>query len=69
MQFRLLRALMMLFASHAPPCRHGRDCYKVAIDLSRHDLTALLRSAAAAAAAAAAAEEEEEEEEEEEVLH
>ena len=52
MQYRLLRALMMLFATHAPPCSSsfdtcGKTPLKLAILSERHDVAAFLRSVGA----------------------
>jgi hypothetical protein len=48
MQYRVLRALMMLFATHAPPCSDtGDSLLKRAIDLNAPDVIAFLRSVGA----------------------
>jgi hypothetical protein len=47
MQSRLLRALMMLFATHAPPCRYGSTPLKEAMTFNKADVIALLRSVGA----------------------
>jgi hypothetical protein len=44
MRYRLLRALMMLCATHAPPCSMGDTPLKVAIDCNNLDVIAFLRS-------------------------
>ena len=48
MQYRLLFALMMIFASHAPRCSRGHTALKVAITHGRmYDVIAFLRSVGA----------------------
>jgi hypothetical protein len=48
MQCRLLCALMMLFATHAPPCSTGNSTpLKWAIAYNKHDVVAFLRSVGA----------------------
>ena len=47
MRYRVLRALMMLFATHAPPCSMGNTPLKRAIDCGKPDVIALLRSVGA----------------------
>jgi hypothetical protein len=43
----LLRALLMLFATHAPPCSWGDTPLKQAIYNSQRDVVAFLRSVGA----------------------
>jgi hypothetical protein len=43
-QYRLLCALMMMFTTHAPACSDGKDPLDLAIDGTRHDTIAFLRS-------------------------
>jgi ankyrin repeat protein len=45
--YRLLRALMMLFASHAPPCSLGNTPLKQAIFNNKPDVVVFLRSVGA----------------------
>jgi hypothetical protein len=48
MQYRLLCAFTMLFATHAPPCSNGNNTpLKRAIDTEKHDVVAFLRSVGA----------------------
>jgi hypothetical protein len=47
MQYRLLRALMMLFPTHAPSCSRGISPLKNAIESNRPDVIAFLRSVGA----------------------
>jgi hypothetical protein len=47
MQYRLLRALMIMFATHAPPCSHGSTPLQYAVFYKRHDVVAFLRSVGA----------------------
>ena len=44
MQYRLLRALMMLFPTHAPSCSRGISPLKNALESKRPDVIAFLRS-------------------------
>jgi hypothetical protein len=45
MQYRLLRALMMPFTIHAPPCSMGNTPLKRAFDCNKREVIAFLRSA------------------------
>ena len=47
MRYCLLCALMMLFATHAPPCSNGMTPLKRAIDKYNPDVVAFLRSVGA----------------------
>ena len=47
MQYRLLCALVMLFATHAPSCSRGNTPLKRAIDCNEPDVIAFLRSVGA----------------------
>jgi hypothetical protein len=47
MRYRLLRALVMLLATHAPPCRSGYTPLKRAIEYDKPDVVAFLRSVGA----------------------
>jgi hypothetical protein len=47
MRYRLLRALVMMFATHAPPCRNGMTALRRAIDKYNPDVVAFLRSVGA----------------------
>jgi hypothetical protein len=52
MQYRVLRALMIMFATHAPPCSGcfdpcGKTPLKSAICFGGHDVAAFLRSVGA----------------------
>jgi hypothetical protein len=47
MRYRLLCALVMMFASHAPPCSLGNTPLKQAIKFNQHDVLAFLRSVGA----------------------
>ena len=44
MQYRAPRALKMLFATHAPPCRNGDTPLKLATDFNKPSVIAFLRS-------------------------
>ncbi len=47
MRYRVLRALKMLFATHAPPCRDGSTPLNEAMTYNKADVIALLRSVGA----------------------
>ena len=47
MQCRLLRALMMPFATHAPPCSNDWTPLERAINYNKPDVVAFLRSVGA----------------------
>ena len=47
MQYLLLRALMMLFPTHTPPCSWSITPLKNAIESKRPDVIAFLRSVGA----------------------
>jgi hypothetical protein len=47
MQHRLLRALTMLFPTHAPPCSRSDTALKYAIEWNQPDVAAFLRSVGA----------------------
>jgi hypothetical protein len=44
MRYRLLRELMMPFATHAPSCSQGRTALKYAMSHNKADVIAFLRS-------------------------
>ena len=47
MQHRLLRALMMLFTTHSPPCSYGHTPLKLAIACYKTVIVEFLRSVGA----------------------
>ncbi len=47
MRYRLLRALMMLFATHAPSRSDGKTALKRAMETNAADVIAFLRSVGA----------------------
>ena len=47
MRYRLLRELMMPFATHAPSCSDGRTALKNAMERYKADVIAFLRSVGA----------------------
>jgi hypothetical protein len=47
MRYRVLRVLVMLFATHALRCRNGNTPLDWAIDLNKPELVAFLRSVGA----------------------
>ena len=47
MRYRLLRELMMPFATHAPSCSGGKTALKFAMERNEADVIAFLRSVGA----------------------
>ena len=47
MRYRLLRELMMPFATHAPSCSGGKTALKCAMNKNKADVIAFLRSVGA----------------------
>ena len=47
MRYRLLRELMMPFATHAPSCSGGKTALKWAMNMNQADVIAFLRSVGA----------------------
>ena len=47
MRYRLLRELMMPFATHAPSCSRGKTALKYAMRENKADVIAFLRSVGA----------------------
>ena len=47
MRYRLLRELMMPFATHAPSCSGGKTALKWAMNKNKADVIAFLRSVGA----------------------
>ena len=47
MRYRLLRELMMPFATHAPSCSGGKTALKNAMNKNKADVIAFLRSVGA----------------------